>query len=125
MERPSVLRSRPPRRVRGERRAMRGDRGDDPRGVDELRRGARGAVRRAARRQRLRGGIDAVRGQVAAGVDARVGLGRVSLALVPIRPRSRGERRFLRTFSPGGRISPPAPRFRSRHTYATPFDSQV
>jgi hypothetical protein len=39
------------------------------------------------------------------------------LTLVPIRPRSRGERRSLRTFSPGVRFSPPrVPRFRSRHT---------
>jgi hypothetical protein len=44
-------------------------------------------------------------------------------ALVPIRPRSRGERRSLRTFSPGARFSPPrAPRSRSRHT-STPFNS--
>ena len=35
------------------------------------------------------------------------------LTLVPIRPRRRGERRFLRTFSPGGRFSPPTPRFHS------------
>jgi hypothetical protein len=42
---------------------------------------------------------------------------------VPVRPRRRGERRSLRTFSPGGRISPPTPRcFRSRHTSA-PFNS--
>ena len=50
------------------------------------------------------------------------------------RPRRRGARGSSRTFSPGRRISPPvAPRFRSRHTYATrafqpcrltpPFDS--
>jgi hypothetical protein len=39
------------------------------------------------------------------------------LTLVPVRPRSRGERRSLRTFSPGVRFSPPrVPRFRSRHT---------
>ena len=44
--------------------------------------------------------------------------------LVPIRPRSRGERRSLRPFSPGVCFSPPirVPRFRSRHT-ATPFNS--
>ena len=38
------------------------------------------------------------------------------LTLVPIRPRSRGERRSLRTFSPGVRLSPPrVPRSQSRH----------
>ena len=41
--------------------------------------------------------------------------------LVPIRPRSRGARRSLRT-SPVVCISPPAPRFQSRRA-ATPFDS--
>jgi ribosome biogenesis protein ENP2 len=48
----------------------------------------------------------------------------VSCTLVPIRPRRRGERRSLRTFSPGVCFSPPrVPRcFRSRHT-STPFNS--
>ena len=46
----------------------------------------------------------------------------VLITLVPVRPRSRDERRFLRTFSPGARHSPPIPRFRSRHT-STPFNS--
>jgi hypothetical protein len=41
---------------------------------------------------------------------------------VPVRPRSRGERRSLRTLSPGVCFSPPTPRFQSRHT-ATPFNS--
>jgi len=45
------------------------------------------------------------------------------LTPVPIRPRSRGERRSLRTFFPGARFSPPrVHRFQSRHT-ATPFNS--
>jgi len=46
------------------------------------------------------------------------------LTLVPVRPRRRGERRSLRTFSPGASISPPrVPRwFQSRHT-STPFNS--
>ena len=44
------------------------------------------------------------------------------VTLVPIRPRWRGERRSLRTFSPGVRLSPPTPRFQSRHTSA-PFNS--
>ena len=43
------------------------------------------------------------------------------LTLVPIRPRSRGERRFLRTFLPGVCFSPPTPRFQSRRT-STPFN---
>jgi hypothetical protein len=43
------------------------------------------------------------------------------LTLVPVRPRRRGERRFLRTFSPGGRFSPPTPRFQSRHTSLDAF----
>ena len=44
---------------------------------------------------------------------------------VPVRPRRRGERRSLRTFSPGSRLSPPrVPRFQSRHT-STPFNSTV
>jgi hypothetical protein len=48
----------------------------------------------------------------------------VVITLVPIRPRRRDERRsFLRTFSPGGRFSPPTPpRFRSRRA-STPFNS--
>ena len=44
------------------------------------------------------------------------------LTLVPVRPRRRGARRSLRTLSsPGGRFSPPSPRFRSPPS--TPFDS--
>ena len=44
------------------------------------------------------------------------------LTLVPIRPRSRCELHSLRTFSPGGRFSPPAtPRF--RRSTATPHDA--
>ena len=42
------------------------------------------------------------------------------ITLAPIRPRSRGERRSLRTFA--RRISPLIPRFQSRHT-TTPFNS--
>ena len=52
-------------------------------------------------------------------------LGAFVFTLVPIRPRSRGARRSMRTFSPGARFSPPRVprfRFRSRHT-STPFDS--
>ena len=50
-------------------------------------------------------------------------LGAFYLTLVPIRPRWRGERRSLRTSSPGGRFSPPrVPRFQSRHT-SVPFNS--
>jgi hypothetical protein len=47
------------------------------------------------------------------------------LALVPIRPRSRRERRSLRTFSPGVRFPPPrVPRwFQSRRTATPPFNS--
>ena len=37
----------------------------------------------------------------------------VICTLVPVRPRPRGERRFLRTFLPGGRFSPLTPRFQS------------
>ena len=44
------------------------------------------------------------------------------LTLVPIRPRWRGERRSLRTFVRSWRVSPPTPRFQSRHT-STPFNS--
>ena len=44
------------------------------------------------------------------------------MTLVPIRPRPRGGRRSLRTFSPGARFSPPiTPRFQSRRA-STPFD---
>ena len=46
-------------------------------------------------------------------------LRRVVLTLVPIRPRSRGERRSLRTFA--RRFSPPIPRFQSPPS--TPFNS--
>jgi hypothetical protein len=42
--------------------------------------------------------------------------------LVPVRPRQRGERRSLRTFSPGVCFSSPAPRSQSRHT-STHFNS--
>ena len=45
----------------------------------------------------------------------------VQVTLVPIRPRSRCELHSLRTFSPGGRLSAPTPRFRSRHA-STPFN---
>ena len=46
-----------------------------------------------------------------------------SITLVPIRPRRRGERRSLRTFSPGVCFSPPrVPRVQSRRT-STPFNS--
>ena len=56
-------------------------------------------------------------------VPVLISSGALLFTLVPIRPRSRGERRSLRTFSPGVCISPPrVPRFRSRHT-ATPFNS--
>jgi|EP00982_Pelagococcus_subviridis_P000948 hypothetical protein len=48
-------------------------------------------------------------------------LGAFYLTPVPIRPRSRGERRsILKDFS--RRISPATPRFQSRHT-STPFNS--
>ena len=51
----------------------------------------------------------------------------LSTALVPIRPRSRGARRFLRTFSPGISLRPPhafnaRPR-RLSTPLLTPFDS--
>ena len=47
----------------------------------------------------------------------------LSFTPVPVRPRRRGERRSLRTLSPGVRISPPrVPRSQSRHT-ATPFNA--
>jgi hypothetical protein len=56
-------------------------------------------------------------------VAAAVKSGAFYLTLVPIRPRRRGERRSLRTFSPGVRLSPPrVPRFQSRHP-SMPFDS--
>ena len=63
--------------------------------------------------------LDAKRNAIAsvpAGVGALMYLetldvsGAFYLTLVPIRPRRRGERRFLRTFSPGARVSPPIPR---------------
>jgi signal transduction histidine kinase len=45
-----------------------------------------------------------------------------SFTPVPVRPRRRGERRSLRTFSPGVRLSPPrVPRFQSRHTSTPAF----
>ena len=42
---------------------------------------------------------------------------------VPVRPRSRGERRSLRTLLPGGRFSPPirVPRSQSRRTHLDAF----
>jgi hypothetical protein len=44
------------------------------------------------------------------------------ITLVPIRPRTRGERRSLRTLLPGGRFSPPrVPRFQSRRTRLDAF----
>ena len=62
------------------------DLGRDPRGRGRLLRGAVRAHRQARRR-------------------ARVGCVRL-FTLVPIRPRSRGERRSLRTFSPGVSLRP-------------------
>ena len=48
----------------------------------------------------------------------------VLVTLVPVRPRRRGERRSLRTFSPGV-VSPPiTPRFQSRRA-STPFNSAL
>ena len=47
--------------------------------------------------------------------------GAFCLTLVPIRPRSRGERRSLRTLLPGVRLSPPTPRFQSRRTHLDAF----
>jgi hypothetical protein len=43
------------------------------------------------------------------------------LTLVPVRPRRRGERRSLRTFSPGVRLS--SPTLRSQYPPSTPFNS--
>jgi WD40 repeat protein len=53
-------------------------------------------------------------------------LRRVLLTLVPIRPHSRGERRSLRTFSPGACFSPPrVPRFQrpTLRRLSTPSDA--
>jgi hypothetical protein len=50
------------------------------------------------------------------------GSGAFVFTLVPIRPRRRGTRRSLRTFSPGASLRPsPTPRFQSPP--ATPFNS--
>ena len=71
---------------------------------------------RGARRQRRRGG----------GGDARRARprGAFTSTPVPIRPRSRGERRSLRTFSPVVRHSPPrVPRWSQSLHAATPFNS--
>ena len=43
------------------------------------------------------------------------------ITLVPVRPRSRGERRSLRTLSPGVRHPPRTPRFQSRKTHRDAF----
>ena len=59
---------------------------------------------------------------VFARASAGGGQARSISAPVPVRPRRRGERRSLRTFSPGVRLSPPTPRFQSRNASA-PFDS--
>ena len=48
---------------------------------------------------------------------------RSSIALVPIRPRSRGERRSLRTFSPGVSLRPGSLAFNPDTPRATPFNS--
>jgi hypothetical protein len=55
------------------------------------------------------------------GVEAKIGGGETMdqarsfchLTLVPVRPRSRGERRSLRILLPERRFSPPTPRFQS------------
>jgi hypothetical protein len=53
-------------------------------------------------------------------------LRRVFLTLVPIRPRSRGELHSLRTFSPGGRFSPPTTtRFQSRRAALDAFQLRL
>ena len=54
------------------------------------------------------------------GGNFSLGQARSITTLVPIRPRRRGERRSLRTFSPGGRLSPPTPRFQ-RPTHLDAF----
>jgi hypothetical protein len=46
----------------------------------------------------------------------------VLITLVPVRPLSRDERRFLRTFSPGVRHSPPTPRW-FQYPPSTPLNS--
>jgi hypothetical protein len=48
---------------------------------------------------------------------------RSSITPVPIRPRSRGGRRSLRTFSPGVSVRPPPLAFNERRSTSTPFNS--
>ena len=107
----------------------------DARDAKEARARRRGAaVRRVGRRVGgvARGG-DGVAGRLrlgdasaAAAVQTRSRrrrLRRVLLTLVPIRPRSRGERRSLRTFSPGVVSLRPSPLAFDPDSASTPFDS--
>ena len=67
--------------------------------------------------------LRAERGRERALVDRARESGAFYLTPVPVRPRRRGERRSLRTFSPGVCFSPPrVPRFQSRHA-STPLNS--
>jgi hypothetical protein len=121
MERPSVARRAErgvqrqrhrPRRQRRPVRARAKDAGGDAL-QDDHRTRRRRAVRPVLARRPRRVGADA----------GAAGGGASHLTLVPIRPRSRCELYSLRTFSPGGHLSPPrVPRFQSRHT-STPFNS--
>eukprot|EP00982_Pelagococcus_subviridis_P012418 31172-Pelagococcus_subviridis.AAC.2 len=110
-------------------RGGRARRGDPP---ALARDGAHGLAprRRVARRAEV---LQRTRGGARGGGRGSRAENKVSLFTpVPVRPRRRGERRSLRTFSPGARLSPPrVPRFRSsRHArrdafqlQLTPFDS--
>ncbi len=93
-------------------------------GVDDVLRGSEGPVRacvalmeRACGRRAFAPCAPGTK-RVFAGVGGKGCV--LSYTLVPIRPRRRGERRSLRTFSPGVFLSPPrVPRFQSRRA-ATP-----
>eukprot|EP00982_Pelagococcus_subviridis_P007912 30776-Pelagococcus_subviridis.AAC.6 len=119
--------SRPGRRLRGQAVARRGS-GGHVGGDARRRRRARRDAHVPARRGRRR---DVLRPKLVGAARTRRRRQGAFYTLVCIRPRSRGERRSLRTFSPGVRFSPPrVPRwFQSRRAStptddATPIDSQ-
>ena len=112
MERPSVLdppagfKPTPPAWTREDVRA--GGRGD--------REEERGRLDLDEERVRVRAGLRTWEAQARSD----------SFALVPIRPRSRGELHSLRTFSPGGRFSPPTTtRFQSRRAALDAFQLRL
>ena len=109
-----------PARDAGRRRATQQHRGDGEDRAAVLR--AARARRHARRRDGIGGRVRAVRRRARVGHEPSEGAFRYSIALVPIRPRRRGERRSLRTFAVVSLRPPPAFNPRPR-CLSTPTDA--